>query len=112
MLSLENVSLEPEVDEKKIPILKDVNIDLKAGKMYAFTGPNGSGKSSVARVAMGIFKLTAGKVFYNDEDVSAMSITEEARRGIDYAFQQPPRFKGMRVIDMLKAGAGPDSRRG
>ncbi len=102
MLVLENISLELEVEERKVPILHDINLHLEAGKMYALTGPNGSGKSSVARVAMGIYKQTSGKVFYNGEDISELNISERARRGIGYAFQHPPRFKGMPVKDMLE----------
>ncbi len=102
MLSLENINLELEVEERRVPILHDINLQLEAGKMYALTGPNGSGKSSVARVAMGIYKQTAGKVIYNGEEISDWSISERARRGIGYAFQHPPRFKGMLVKDMLE----------
>jgi len=102
VLSLENINLELEVEERRVPILHDINLQLEAGKMYALTGPNGSGKSSVARVAMGIYKQTAGKVIYNGEEISDWSISERARRGIGYAFQHPPRFKGMLVKDMLE----------
>ncbi len=102
MLSLENISLELEVEERKVPILNDINLIFEAGKMYALTGPNGSGKSSVARVAMGIYKQTAGQVFYDGEDISGLGITERARKGIGYAFQHPARFKGMPVKDMLE----------
>ncbi len=102
MLLLDNISLELETDQGKVPILHDVSLNMDAGKMYALTGPNGSGKSSVARVAMGIYKQTSGKVFYNGEDISELNISERARRGIGYAFQHPPRFKGMPVKDMLE----------
>lgn len=102
MLKLDNIHLELVVEERSIPILHDIELDFQAGKMYALTGPNGSGKSSVARVAMGIYQPTGGKVFLNGEDITTMGITERARMGIGYAFQQPPRFKGMRVVDMLE----------
>ncbi len=102
MISLENISLELDVDEQKIPILHDLNLQFEAGKMYALTGPNGSGKSSVARVVMGIYKQTTGRVIYNGQDVGELGITERARKGIGYAFQHPPRFKGMPVKDMLE----------
>ncbi len=102
MLSLQNINLELEVEERRVPILNDVNLEFEAGKMYALTGPNGSGKSSVARVAMGIYRQTAGQVVYNGEDVSDLGISERARKGIGYAFQHPPRFKGMPVKDMLE----------
>lgn len=102
MLLLESINLELDVEEQKVPILNDVNLHFEAGKMYALTGPNGSGKSSVARVAMGIFQPTAGRILYRGEDITGLGITERARRGIGYAFQQPPRFKGMQVKDMLE----------
>ncbi len=102
MFTLENISLKLEVDEETISILHDVNLQFEAGKMYALTGPNGSGKSSVARVAMGIYEPTGGKVYFDDEDITSLGITERARKGVGYAFQQPPRFKGMQVKDMLE----------
>ncbi len=102
MLLLENIFLELVVDEKKVPILNDITLNFEAGKMYALTGPNGSGKSSVARVAMGIFRHTGGRILYNGEDISGLGISERARQGIGYAFQHPARFKGMPVKDMLE----------
>jgi len=102
LLSLENINLEFQSEEKKIPILHDINLNFEAGKMYAITGPNGSGKSSVVRVAMGIYRHTSGRVLYNGEDISELGISERARKGIGYAFQHPPRFKGMPVKDMLE----------
>ncbi len=102
MFTLENISLKLEVEEEVIPILHDVNLQFEAGKMYALTGPNGSGKSSVARVAMGIYQPTGGKVYLNGEDITDLGISERARKGVGYAFQQPPRFKGMQVKDMLE----------
>ncbi len=102
MLTLDHINLELEVEEEKIPILHDINLQFEAGKMYALTGPNGSGKSSVARVAMGIYKHTGGKVLLNGEDISDLSVSERARRGLGYGFQQPARFKGMQVKDLLE----------
>ncbi len=102
MLVLENIHLELETGEKKVPILNDVNLEFEAGKMYALTGPNGSGKSSVARVAMGIYRQTKGRVLFDGEEISELGISERARKGIGYGFQHPPRFKGMPVKDMLE----------
>lgn len=102
MLVLDNISLQLTVEEETVPILHDFNLTFEAGRMYALTGPNGSGKSSAARVAMGIFQPTSGRVLLEGEDITALSITERARRGIGYAFQQPPRFKGMQVKDMIE----------
>ncbi len=102
MLTLQNVSLSLDNGEKQIQILKDINLELEKGKMYAITGPNGSGKSSVARVIMGIHKPTSGSIIFNGEDISGLGIYERAKLGFGYAFQHPPRFKGMKVSDMLE----------
>lgn len=102
MLKLENIGLTLDTGEGKVRILDDINLHFEKGKMYALTGPNGSGKSSVARVIMGITPPTAGRVLFNDEDITALGITGRAGLGIGYAFQHPPRFKGMRVIDILE----------
>lgn len=102
MLSLKDVSFTIKAEEKEIPILKGVNLDLEKGKMYAITGPNGSGKSSIARVIMGIYQPTGGTITYDGEDISGKTITERAKMGFGYAFQHPPRFKGMTVSDMLE----------
>ncbi len=102
MLSLKDVALTITADEKEVPILKGINLDLEKGKMYAITGPNGSGKSSVARVIMGIYKTTGGTITYEGEDISKKTITERAKMGFGYAFQHPARFKGMTVADMLE----------
>ncbi len=106
MLKLEHVSFELNVDENRVAILHDIDLTFEAGKMYALTGPNGGGKSSLARVIMGIYPPTQGKIFYKDEDITELGITERARKGIGYAFQQPPRFKGMQVKDLLGLAAG------
>lgn len=111
MLTLEKVSLDMAVEENKVTILHDIDITFKAGKMYALTGPNGSGKSSIARVAMGIYRPTRGKVYLDGEDITNLNITERARRGIGYAFQQPARFKGLQVKDLLNIAAGDTSGR-
>ena len=102
MLSLQNVGLTLETEEAPVRILDGINIDFEPGKMYALTGPNGSGKSSVAKAIMGMFTPTEGKIEFQGEDITNLSITERARRGIGYGFQQPPRFKGLRVIDLLE----------
>ncbi len=101
MLSLKDVTFTIKTEEKEISILKGVNLDLEKGKMYAITGPNGSGKSSVARVIMGIYQSTGGTITYEGEDISHKNITERVKLGFGYAFQHPPRFKGMTVSDML-----------
>lgn len=109
MLELIDVSLSLEDDNKEIQILNNINLKLDKKKIYVMTGPNGGGKSSIAKVIMGIYPSTAGKILLDSVDITQKSITERAKSGIGYAFQQPPRFKGMKVRDMLKLSAGADS---
>lgn len=97
MLRLENVCY--EADDKEI--LKDINLTLEDG-FIVVTGPNGSGKSTLAKLIMGIEKPTSGKIFFDDVDITDMSVTDRANMGISYAFQQPVRFKGLRVRDLLE----------
>ena len=85
----------------KKEILKDINLTLDE-RFVAFTGPNGGGKSTLAKVIAGIIKPTEGKIYFNGEDITDLSITERAQRGISYAFQQPVRFKGIQVLDLLR----------
>jgi Fe-S cluster assembly ATP-binding protein len=72
----------------------------------AFTGPNGGGKSTLAKVIAGIIKPTSGRIYFDGEDITDLSITERAQRGISYAFQQPVRFKGLTVRDLINIAAG------
>lgn len=105
MLELKNVSykVQDELGEKEI--LKDINLTLDE-RFVAFTGPNGGGKSTLAKVIAGILKPTAGKIYFNGEDITDLSITERAHKGISYAFQQPVRFKGLTVRDLINIAAG------
>ncbi len=107
MLKLNNISLTIEGN----PILKDVSMHLQAGKIYVITGPNGSGKSSLARIIMGIDKPEKGSVILDGEDITNKDITQRARLGIGYAFQHPPRFKGIKVNDLLKLSVGEGSKK-
>jgi len=104
MLQLEGVSLRlgEDGDGNSREVLNHINLELEEGKLYAVTGPNGGGKTSLAKVIMGIYQPTEGRVYYRGEDITGLSITERAQRGIIYAFQHPPRFKGIRVRDLLK----------
>ncbi|HHX77317.1 MAG TPA: ATP-binding cassette domain-containing protein [Firmicutes bacterium] len=102
MLVLENINFALGNGEDTVKILKGINLKLEKGKMYALTGPNGGGKTTIARIIMGINQPNGGKVIFNGQDITSLGITERARLGIGYAFQQPPRFKGMRVADMLE----------
>jgi len=108
MLEMINVSLEVEDDQHKVIILNDINLRLNDKKIYVITGPNGSGKSSLAKIIMGIYRPTSGKILLDGEDISGLSISDRARAGIGYAFQQPPRFKGIKVKELLSLAAGKD----
>lgn len=101
MLEFRNVSYSAGDKE----ILKNVNLALD-DRFIAITGPNGSGKSTVAKLIAGIIKPTEGRIFMNGEDITDMSITERARSGISFAFQQPVRFKGIKVKDLISLAAG------
>ena len=106
MLELKNISFSVEEDGKKIDILKDVSLTVEDRKFVVITGPNGSGKSTLARIVAGIEKPTAGHILLDGEDVTEKSITERARMGVAFAFQQPVRFKGLEVIDLLRLATG------
>ena len=105
MLELKNVSykVNDELGEKQI--LKDINFTLDE-RFVAFTGPNGGGKSTLAKVIAGIIKPTTGKIYLDGEDITDLSVTERAQRGISYAFQQPVRFKGLTVRDLINIASG------
>ena len=87
-------------------ILHDINLTIDNGKFVVITGPNGSGKSTLARLMMGIEKPTSGSIFFDGQDITELGITERARLGVSFAFQQPVRFKGIRVIDLLRLASG------
>ena len=96
MLKLEHICY--EVEDKKI--LNDVNLTIE-DRFVAITGPNGSGKSTLAKIIMGLYKPTSGRIYFNGEDITDLSVDERANKGISYAFQQPVRFKGLKVRDLL-----------
>lgn len=102
MLALEDVSLVLGEEEQKVNVLAHVSLTFERSKIYALTGPNGGGKTSVARVIMGIYRPTAGRVLFDGRDITALGITERSRLGIGYAFQHPVRFKGFKVGDLLE----------
>ena len=87
-------------------ILHNLSLTIPDGKFVVITGPNGSGKSTLARLIMGIEKPTSGQIFFDGQDVTALGVTERAKLGISFAFQQPVRFKGIRVIDLLRLASG------
>lgn len=106
MLELKNISWDVNEDGSEKEILKNVSLVIEDGSFLVITGPNGGGKSTLARIIMGIEKPSEGKIFWNGEDITALSITERAKLGIGYAFQQPPRFKGLTVRDLLSLANG------
>lgn len=109
MLELKNVWYEVADETKNVlenkGILKDVCLKIDE-RFVAITGPNGGGKSTLAKIVAGIIKPTSGKIILDGEDITDLSITERANKGISYAFQQPVRFKGLTVKDLLTLAAG------
>ena len=105
MLELRNVSYVVNDEQGEKQILKNVNLSLD-DRFVAFTGPNGGGKSTLAKVIAGIIKPTEGRIFFDGEDITDLSITERAQKGISYAFQQPVRFKGITVRDLINIAVG------
>ena len=106
MLELKNLSFTAQSDTGKAEILKDISLTIPDRRFIVITGPNGGGKTTLAKAIMGLVPATSGSILWNGEDITNLSITERARRGISYGFQQPPRFKGLRVADLLQAAAG------
>ncbi len=106
MLELQNVSFRVEDDKKEKEIIRDVSLHLQPGRLMVVTGPNGGGKSTLARLIAGIETPTAGKILFRGEDITGKSVTDRARAGIAFAFQQPVKFKGIRVLDLLRIAAG------
>jgi len=107
MLDLQNINLTLKAEKGEVEVLKNINLTLEKKKIYVMTGPNGGGKSSIAKTIMGIYQPTGGRILLDGVDITNMSIPERARLGIGYAFQQPARFKGMKVQDILKLAVGP-----
>ncbi|HWQ51013.1 MAG TPA: ATP-binding cassette domain-containing protein [Terriglobales bacterium] len=104
MLELKHISF--AVADRPEPILDDVSFAVEKGKFTVITGPNGGGKSTIARLIMGIERPTAGRIFFEGQDVTDLKVHERAKLGIGYAFQQPPRFKGMTVANLLALASG------
>ena len=106
MLEIKNLSFSVGEESDRKEILRDLNLKIDNGKFVVITGPNGSGKSTLARLMMGIEKPTSGKIYFDGEDITELGITERAKLGISFALQQPVRFKGIRVIDILRLASG------
>ena len=106
MLELKNISFQVDAEGKDKEIIRDVGLTIPDRKLIVVTGPNGGGKSTLAKLIAGIEKPTGGRIFLNGQDITELGITERAGLGIAYAFQQPVRFKGIRVLDLIRIAAG------
>ncbi|MBO6159733.1 MAG: ATP-binding cassette domain-containing protein [Firmicutes bacterium] len=106
MLELKNISYEVDDESGFKEIIQDLDLVIQDKKFVVITGPNGGGKSTLARLIAGVIKPTSGQILLDGEDITDKSITERARLGISYAFQQPVKFKGIRVVDLLRIAAG------
>ena len=105
MLELKDISYDVEDGQEEKGILKHINLKID-DRFVAITGPNGGGKSTLAKMIAGIIKPSEGRIFFDGEDITDKSITERARMGISFAFQQPVRFKGLTVRDLINMAAG------
>ena len=105
MLELKDISFNVQDENKEKEIIRHLNLTIDDGKFVVVTGPNGGGKSTMAKLIAGIETPTEGKIIFNGEDITEKSITERANLGISFAFQQPARFKGITVLDLLRIAA-------
>ncbi|MBO4799098.1 MAG: ATP-binding cassette domain-containing protein, partial [Lachnospiraceae bacterium] len=106
MLELKDISFSVNEENTDKEILKDINLTINDREFVVITGPNGGGKSTLAKVIAGINTPTSGKLIFDGEDITDKNITERAKAGIGFAFQQPVRFKGITVKDLIKLAAG------
>ena len=106
MLELRNISFQVDDEGADREIVRDVSLVIPDGKLVVITGPNGGGKSTLARLIMGIEKPQSGQILFNGEDITEKTITERAKLGIGFAFQQPVKFKGIQVLDLIRLAKG------
>ena len=106
MLELKNVRYQVSESNHQIEILQDVSFSIPADRFVVIPGPNGGGKSTIARMISGVAKPTGGQILFDGQDITGMSITDRAKLGIGYALQQPVRFKGLDVHDLLRIASG------
>lgn len=105
MLKLENISYEVQDREEQKGILYNLDLTINDNEFVVITGPNGGGKSTLAKVIAGIIQPTDGHIYFNNKDITEKSITDRANMGISFAFQQPVRFKGIQVLDLIRLAA-------
>ena len=108
MLELKQICYTVHEPEGELGILKDISLAVDDHRLVVLTGPNGGGKTTLAKIIMGLVKPTAGQILWNGQDITEMGITERAKLGISYGFQQPPRFKGITVRKLLTLASGDD----
>ena len=106
MLELKHITYTVSTPEGEQTILNDISIDIPDRKLIVFTGPNGGGKTTLAKAIMGLVTPTGGQILFNGQDITHLGITERAKLGISYGFQQPPRFKGITVRNLLTIASG------
>ena len=106
MLELRKISFQVDAEGKDKEIIRDVSLTIPDRKLVVVTGPNGGGKSTLAKLIAGIEKPTGGQILFKGQDITELGITERAGLGIAYAFQSPVRFKGIRVLDLIRIAAG------
>ncbi len=108
MLELSHIRYDVNDEAGRVDILRDVSFIVPQNRFTVITGPNGGGKSTIAKMIAGVIHPTGGSIHFNGQDITALGITDRARLGISYALQQPVRFKGIQVIDLLRIAAGKD----
>lgn len=109
MLELKHISYSVREADGELEILKDISLTIEDHRLVVFTGPNGGGKTTLAKIVMGLVTPTAGQILWNGQDITDLGITQRARLGISYGFQQPPRFKGMTVRSLLTLASGDET---
>ena len=110
MLELQNISFgvaeETSLGSEQKEILNDISLTIEDNTFVVITGPNGGGKSTLAKIIAGIEKPTAGRILFDGKDITDLNVTDRAKAGISFAFQQPVRFKGIQVLDLIRLAAG------
>lgn len=106
MLELKHVSFEVTENKAQKEIIQDISLTVDDHRFVVITGPNGGGKSTLAKLIAGIEQPTSGSIYLDETDITEMSITERAKLGVGYAFQQPVRFKGIQVLDLIRIASG------